>query len=106
MKRSDMANPWMKQGGGGGGIAVPDGNCFRRLKPRFASNCSSHPPIKKEDDMSFNIPPLKWRRRGDSNPRDIAAHTISNRAPSTTQPPLRIFKLCCGFSASDTLIGS
>ncbi len=35
--------------------------------------------------------PLKkgWRRKGDSNSRDIAAHTISNRAPSTTQPFLR-----------------
>ena len=27
-----------------------------------------------------------WRKREDSNLRDIAAHTISSRAPSTTRP--------------------
>lgn len=31
----------------------------------------------------------KWRRRWDSNPRDLAAQTLSKRPPSTTRPLLR-----------------
>ncbi len=31
----------------------------------------------------------KWRRRRDSNPRDVAAQTLSKRPPSTTRPLLR-----------------
>ncbi len=31
-----------------------------------------------------------WRKRRDSNPRDISAHTISSRAPSTTRPRFHV----------------
>ena len=35
----------------------------------------------------------KWRRERDSNPRYLAVHHISNVAPSTTRPSLRIKQL-------------
>lgn len=33
-----------------------------------------------------------WQSERDSNPRDVAAYTISNRAPSTTRTPLCVKK--------------
>ena len=33
----------------------------------------------------------QWRRERDSNPRYLAVHTLSKRAPSTTRPSLRKF---------------
>lgn len=35
-----------------------------------------------------------WRRRRDSNPRYVAVHTISSRAPSASRSPLRIVVIC------------
>ena len=59
----------------------------------FAHNCrhyrnlSRHREelIKKEPGNGFFLIST-WRKRRDSNPRDISAHTISSRAPSTTRP--------------------
>ena len=40
---------------------------------------------EKTDHRSVHMQSI-WRKREDSNLRDISAHTISSRAPSTTRP--------------------
>ena len=52
---------------------------------------------KREEKTYVFIPPFfwqkKWRRERDSNPRYLAVHHISNVAPSTTRPSLRLKQL-------------
>lgn len=47
-------------------------------------------PLGSHPSLNQFLRCKNWRRGRDSNPRYLAVHTISSRAPSTTQPPLRI----------------
>ena len=47
--------------------------------------------IRRGDRRSENRSVARQRRGRDSNPRYLAVHTISSRAPSTTRSPLLVF---------------
>jgi len=65
--------------GGWGGIACA------ALRP---SRCARL-ELRSHPCRSFKLPCGRWRMGRDSNPRCIAAHTLSKRAQSTTLPPIR-----------------
>ncbi len=46
----------------------------------------------------FFSPSSVWRKEWDSNPRYVAAHSLSKRAPSSTRPSLLITLPICPFS--------
>ena len=58
----------------------------------LARGFSSHPLLQKSkrpaDLKDRQASCKKWRRGWDSNPRYLAVHTLSKRAPSTTRTPL------------------
>ncbi len=49
-----------------------------------------HEPLLRRTRLS-SLDPC-WRRGGDSNPRYVAVHTISSRAPSASRSPLRVLR--------------
>jgi hypothetical protein len=68
----------LRRNGGWGGIACAS----LRLSRCARLELRSHPSER------FQAPAAKWRMGRDSNPRCIAAHTLSKRAHSTTLPPI------------------
>ena len=68
----------LRRNGGWGGIAC----AALRLSRCARLELRSHPSEK------FQAPAARWRMGRDSNPRCIAAHTLSKRAHSTTLPPI------------------
>ena len=81
--RSGALHPWKASSppaadGGWGGIAC----AALRLSRCARLELRSHPSEK------FQAPAARWRMGRDSNPRCIAAHTLSKRAQSTTLPPI------------------
>ena len=67
----------LRRNGGWGGIGLA------LLDLSNGSNCVLHPSEKLQVRLT-----AKWRMGRDSNPRCIAAHTLSKRAHSTTLPPI------------------
>ena len=48
----------------------------------------------ENDHLQFRF--KKWQSEWDSNPRDVSAYTVSNRAPSTTRTSLYVFEFNYG----------
>ena len=68
--------------------------CFLPDLAEFANHCCVGPGYQTEQISGTIqtplIPLIIWRRGWDSNPRYVAAHTLSKRAPSATRTPLRV----------------
>ena len=73
---------------------VAPGRRRLRLRRPDRQSCRSvergpHPDLPlRQRKRGPGGPLLRWRRGRDSNPRSVAAYTLSRRAPSTARPPL------------------